>query len=63
MRNELLKELKLEDLQGENRELAECIGMEAFIRLVEYVYLLRNRPLIYSTAGYTAHSRARQKDL
>ena len=35
MRNELLKELKLEDLQGENRELAECIGMEAFIRLVD----------------------------
>ena len=35
MRNELLKELKLEDLQGENRELAECIGMGAFIRLVD----------------------------
>ena len=35
MRNELLKELKLEDLQGENRELAECIGMGAFVKLVD----------------------------
>ncbi|VYU48005.1 Mor transcription activator family protein [uncultured Clostridium sp.] len=35
MRNELLKELQIDDLQGENRELAECIGMEAFIKLVD----------------------------
>ena len=28
MRNELLNELKLEDLQGEARELAETIGMD-----------------------------------
>ena len=33
MRNELLNELKLEDLQGEARELAETIGMDAFRRL------------------------------
>ena len=35
MRNELLNELKLEDLQGEARELAETIGMDAFRRLVD----------------------------
>lgn len=35
MRNELLKELKLEDLDGRARELAEAIGMEGFIRLVD----------------------------
>ena len=35
MRNELLKELKLEDLDGSARELAEAIGMEGFIRLVD----------------------------
>ena len=35
MRNEMLNELKLEDLQGEARELAETIGMDAFRRLVD----------------------------
>ena len=35
MRNELLAELTLEDLQGESRELAETIGMDAFIKLVD----------------------------
>lgn len=35
MRNELLKELQLEDLSGSARELAETIGMEGFIRLVD----------------------------
>lgn len=35
MRNELLKELKLEDLSGSARELAEAIGMEGFVRLVD----------------------------
>ena len=35
MRNELLNELELEDLQGEARDLAETIGMDAFRRLVD----------------------------
>ena len=35
MRNELLKELRLEDLSGSSLELAEAIGMEGFIRLVD----------------------------
>ena len=35
MRNDLLKELKLEDLSGSARELAEAIGMDGFIRLVD----------------------------
>ena len=35
MRNEMLNELKLEDLQGGARELAETIGMDAFRRLVD----------------------------
>ena len=34
-RRERLNELKLEDLQGEARELAETIGMDAFRRLVD----------------------------
>ena len=34
MRNKLLESLRLEDLNGNARELAELIGMEAFIRLV-----------------------------
>lgn len=48
MRNELLNELKLEDLQGEARELAETIGMDAFRRLVD----------VYGgTAGCTSRRR------
>ena len=35
MNVELLELLELDDLQGEVRELAECIGMEAFRRLLE----------------------------
>lgn len=35
MNKELLQLLTLEDLSGESRELAEVIGMEAFIKLVE----------------------------
>ena len=35
MRNELLKELRLEDLSGSSLELAEAIGMEA----VSYTHL------------------------
>ena len=35
MRNEMLQLLKLEDLQGENRELAETIGIEAYRKLVD----------------------------
>lgn len=35
MNVELLELLELDDLQGEVRELAECIGMEAFRRLVD----------------------------
>ena len=35
MNVELLELLELDDLQGEARELAECIGMEAFRRLLE----------------------------
>ena len=35
MRNELLKELQLEDLSGSARELAELVGMEAFLNLVD----------------------------
>lgn len=35
MRNELLEALRLEDLNGNARELAELIGMEGFIRLVD----------------------------
>ena len=31
----LLELLELDDLQRENRELAECIGIEAFRRLLE----------------------------
>ena len=31
----LLELLELDDLPGEARELAECIGMEAFRRLLE----------------------------
>ena len=34
MNVELLELLELDDLQGEARELAECIGMEAFRRLL-----------------------------
>lgn len=34
MRNELLNELELEDLQGDQRDLAELIGMEAYINLI-----------------------------
>lgn len=35
MNKDLLHLLTLEDLSGESRELAEVIGMEAFIKLVE----------------------------
>lgn len=35
MRNKLLESLRLEDLNGNARELAELIGLEAFIRLVD----------------------------
>ena len=35
MNVELLELLELDDLQGEARELAECIGMDAFRRLLE----------------------------
>ena len=35
MRNELMRNLSLEDLEGNARELAELIGMEGFIRVVE----------------------------
>lgn len=35
MRNELLAELTLEDLQGESRELAETSGMVLCIKLVD----------------------------
>ena len=36
MNVELLDLLELDDLQEEVRELAECIGMEAFRRLLEH---------------------------
>ena len=35
MRNELMRRLSLEDLEGNARKLAELIGMEGFIRVVE----------------------------
>ncbi|MBD5101476.1 MAG: hypothetical protein HDT27_02040 [Subdoligranulum sp.] len=35
MRNDLIELLTLEDLSGEARELAECIGIEAFHRLLQ----------------------------
>ena len=42
MRNELLKELRLEDLSGSSLELAEAIGMEGFIRLVPKNYPMQS---------------------
>lgn len=35
MRNELIDQLTVEDLSGETLELAECIGIEAFRRLLK----------------------------
>lgn len=35
MNKELLQLLTLDDLHGESRELAETIGMDAFVKLVE----------------------------
>ena len=35
MDKKLLHLLTIDDLDGENRELAELVGMEAFIKLVE----------------------------
>ena len=35
MRNELMRNLRLEDIEGNARELAELIGREGFIRVVE----------------------------
>ena len=35
MDKKLLHLLTIDDLDGENRELAETIGMDAFIKLVE----------------------------
>lgn len=35
MDNQLLRQLTMDDLSGENHALAETIGLEAFIKLVE----------------------------
>lgn len=34
--NELLGELRLEDLSGNDKEIAEIVGMDAFCKLVEH---------------------------
>ena len=51
MRNEMLNELKLEDLQGEARELAETIGMEMCIRDRDYNALFTQAQTINPTIG------------
>lgn len=33
--DDLLKQLTIDDLHGDTRDLAETIGMEAFLKLVE----------------------------
>lgn len=73
----LLDNLTLDDLDNEQRELAECIGLEAYKKLIttyagSYVYIckgetitveIRNRAIKSEFNGYNYLELARKYDL